>query len=138
MRLFEPCRVIRLTCAAIAMFIVCAGGTQAQSHDSQKPDLQQLEDKLQQLDQEMQELKGQINAAEQARSAPNSKPETPSAPAATQSQSETVPLEGEATERKNTIDMYGFVMLDSGSEFQAAKSELIRCGASHPVAIVQR
>ena len=46
------------------VILLSATWTQAQSQDSQSPDLQQLKTKLQQLDQEMQELKAQINAVE--------------------------------------------------------------------------
>jgi len=45
------------------LIILCATWIQAQVHDNQTPDIQQLKDKLQQLEQEMQQLKAQINAA---------------------------------------------------------------------------
>ena len=96
----------------------CAIWTQAQSQDTQTPDLQQLKDKLQQLDQEMQELKGQIKAAQQAQTPSVANTKTLHAPNDTQSQAQTVPKEVEEKEQKSSIDLYGFVMLDSGYEFR--------------------
>jgi hypothetical protein len=79
---------------------------------SQSPDLKQLKDKLQQLEQEMHELKGQINAVEDAQK-PTAAPSTTSVAqpgAAQKGPKETPP--------KSNIDLYGFVMLDSGYDFK--------------------
>ena len=83
----------------------------------QSPDLKQLKDKLQRLEQEMQELKGQINAVEDAQK-PTAAPSTASVaqPGAT----EIVPKE---TSPKTNIDLYGFVMLDSGYGLGAIKTD---------------
>jgi hypothetical protein len=70
--------------------------------------LQQLKVKLQQLDQEMQDLKAQINAAEGVPSSANPPANAPPAaqkPAAEQAGS------------KGTLDLYGFVMTDTGYDF---------------------
>jgi len=90
---------------AVTLFVLPVGIV-AQSQDSQA-DLQQLKNRLEQLEHEMQQLKGQISAAE----------ETKKATAATEAQ-ETVPKEGEIKQQKSTIDVYGFVMLDSGYDFK--------------------
>ncbi|HXZ80882.1 MAG TPA: DcaP family trimeric outer membrane transporter [Terriglobales bacterium] len=85
----------------------------------QSPDLQQLVDKLQRLEQEMQEIKGQIRAVQQTQKA-NAEivtqamqiqvtQDTPKAPA------ERPPAE---EEKKTTLDLYGFVMLDAGYDFK--------------------
>jgi hypothetical protein len=80
--------------------------------------VQQLKDKLQQLEQEMQALKGEISAVEQAQGSqvasaamlrtasatPQPKPEKPAQAAREE-------------EHKSTLDLYGFVMTDTGYEF---------------------
>ena len=81
---------------------------------SQAPDLQQLKDKLQRLDEEMQELKQQIGAAENANAAAGPSTSATYSAQATQ----TVPKEAEETEKKASLDIYGFVMLDSGYDFK--------------------
>lgn len=82
-------------------------------------ELQQLTDKLQRLEREVQELKGQIGAVQQSQKAgaecvtpaPEIQvtEETPKAPVE-------APLAEEAT--KSRLDLYGFVMLDSGYDFK--------------------
>ena len=109
---------IRIASLTLVTLAFCAIWTQAQSQDTQTPDLQQLKDKLQQLDQEMQELKGQIKAAQQAQTPSVANTKTLHAPNDTQSQAQTVPKEVEEKEQKSSIDLYGFVMLDSGYEFR--------------------
>jgi cell division protein FtsB len=108
----------------------------AQSQDSQKQEIQQLKNKLQQLDQMMTEIKGEIRALEGTQVAPvapaegqgqaegqkTSAPQepliaVPSEAIIAQPQAGTVPLEGEITERKDSVNFYGFVMLDSGYDF---------------------
>ena len=87
----------------------------AQSQDSTTQDLEQLKAKLQRLDQEMQELKARIDALQQAgRSAagPTTTTHTVSA-SSTASGTETKQAEG-----KNNIDLYGFIMLDTGYDFK--------------------
>jgi DcaP outer membrane protein len=115
MTLIELRHWVRFSGATLLVFLSAL--VQAQSQASQNPDLQQLKDKLQQLDEQMQELKGQIQAAEQAwqRQSP---PETTPISKPAQVQPQTVPLEGQITENKNSVDVYGFVMLDSGYEFK--------------------
>jgi hypothetical protein len=105
----------------------------AQSQGDQKQDIQQLKDKLQQLDQMMNEVKGELNALEGAPSQPagaqrpaeGQKTPAPQEPLVAvpseaiiaQPQAGTVPMEGEITERLNTVNFYGFAMLDSGYDF---------------------
>src|SRR5438552_6716337 len=86
---------IRIASLTLVTLAFCAIWTQAQSQDTQTPDLQQLKDKLQQLDQEMQELKGQIKAAQQAQTPSVANTKTLHAPNDTQSQAQTVPKEVE-------------------------------------------
>jgi hypothetical protein len=85
-------------------------GTQAQSQDSPAPDLQEMQNKLQQLEQEMQALKGQISAVQQSQTSPGTPP-----PPGSGAQGA---AEKSAKENKNKIDLYGFVMLDSGYDFK--------------------
>ncbi len=109
----------------------------AQTKANQEQDIQQLKDKLQQLDQMMEEVRAEISALElqgQQHAAVSAvtpgptqakqKPEQPqplvaipSEATAAKPQTEPVPLEGEITERKDSVDIYGFAMLDSGYDF---------------------
>jgi hypothetical protein len=102
----------------LLVLTVCFLGRQAQSQETQNPDLGQLSNKLQQLDEEMQELKAQIQAAEEAQRASGTSANPKSAAAAAPGQNQTVPKEAEETEKKSSIDVYGFVMLDSGYDFK--------------------
>jgi len=101
---------------AVVLFVsliacICAQG-QSQTPPSQ--DLQQLQDKFQRLEQEMQQLKGQIDPVQQSQKAT---PNSVRAPVPVQVTEDTpkAPLEDE---KKNTLDLYGFVMLDSGYDFK--------------------
>jgi outer membrane murein-binding lipoprotein Lpp len=122
----------------LLLFAVIAIGTQfarAQSQDSQKPDLQQLNDKIQQLERELDEVKSQMRAAVAAQNPPTAPAAEQKAPEAekttqpsqtvavpsgvvvAQPEAGTVPLEGQITEKKDSVNFYGFVMLDSGYDF---------------------
>src|SRR5258705_3304641 len=130
---------LRVTRKAVFLFAVFAAAVwsrpvtaQAQSQDRQQ-EIQQLKDKLQQMDQMMGEVKAQINALETAEKpspAPSQTPakaqKAPEQPepliavpseAIIRPQIDPVPLEGEITEQKNSINFYGFAMLDSGYDF---------------------
>jgi len=89
---------------------------QTQAQNSAGTDVQNLKDKLQKLEQEMQELKGEISAVETQ--TPGRTPSTAynGTPTATQKPPEAT--EAEVKEQNNTIDLYGFVMLDSGYDFK--------------------
>jgi DcaP outer membrane protein len=119
-----------------AFAVIWIQPAQAQSQDDRKQDIQQLKDKLQQLDQMMESVKGEIRALETAQGPPmapavgqnpaegqkTSAPQepmiaVPSEAIIAQPQAGTVPLEGEITERQNSVNFYGFVMLDSGYDF---------------------
>ena len=108
----------------------------ARAQDSQTtPDLQQLNNKLEQLEKELEEVKSQMRAAAAAEKpskaqAPQGQAEArktsaesapvvaiPSQAPVTPPQAGTVPMEGEITERQDSVDFYGFVMLDSGYDF---------------------
>jgi hypothetical protein len=111
---------------ALLLFIV--GGVLskpagAQSQDTRQQEIQKLKDKLQQLDQTMKDIKGEIDGLENgAQSASN--PANPQPPAAIPAEPNapkpapgTEPMEGEITEKLNSVDFYGFAMLDSGYDF---------------------
>ena len=132
-------RITRKIINSTALFLfalsaVCSQPARAQSQEDQKQDIQKLKDKLQQLDQMMNEVKGELNALEgtgpnpvrgtqlpaegQKTSAPQEPMvAVPSEAIIAQPQAGTVPLEGEITERQNSVNFYGFVMLDSGYDF---------------------
>ena len=116
MRLHYPARWTRSSCT---LFVVLTSVTwvQGQSPPSPSPDVQQLTDKLQRLEQEMEELKGQIHAVQQAQnSAAPSATALASAPSGAQAAAKK-PAEATPEERKNTLDLYGFVMTDTGYDF---------------------
>jgi hypothetical protein len=101
-------RAVVTTLAAMVFLVTWA---HAQSQDQE---LQRMKDKLQQLEQEMQELKGQINNIQQA--------PTPSTPTTTvivraTEEAQETPDEAQPEKKKNSIDLYGHVMMDSGYEF---------------------
>jgi DcaP outer membrane protein len=118
MKRLAPRHWKRIACTTLLVLIVSLLGRQAHSQETQNPDLGQLKNKLQQLDEEMQELKEQIQAAEQAQRASSTSSNPKSTATVTPNQNQTVPKEGEETEKKSSIDIYGFVMLDSGYDFK--------------------
>src|SRR5580698_10839828 len=124
--------------AALSLFALSAiwiQPVQAQSQDSQKQEIQQLKNKLDQLDQMMKEVRSEINALENAppkphttltksaveaqEPSPQSEPmiAVPSEAIVSRSRAATVPMEGEITEPKDSINFYGFAMVDSGYDF---------------------
>jgi len=103
-------RGIRVASAVLLTIFLFAIAMQAQSQDSASPDLNEMKAKLQQLEQEMQSLKGQISAVQQSQPAPGAATSTPY-PAAEKS------AKGRE-EKKSSIDLYGFIMLDSGYDFK--------------------
>ncbi len=123
----SQCRKSISLSATLLLVIMCAWSSQparAQSQDTRQQEVQQLKDKLQQLDQTMREIQGEItgleNGAQSAPSPPAQEPEVavPAEPSASKPPADPVPLEGEITERLNTVDFYGFAMLDSGYDFR--------------------
>jgi len=92
------------------VFLVLILPTQAQS---QNDDLQLMKDKLQKLEQEIEELKGQLSKAQQT---PATTTTTETVTRAAEEAQET-PAEAKPEQKKNTVDLYGHVMLDSGYEF---------------------
>jgi cell division protein FtsB len=129
----------KISATALLLFAFSAIWIQsaaAQSQDQRNADIEQLKNKLQQLDQMMTEVKGEIKALEgtpvppaaplvgqgQAEGQKTSAPQepmiaVPSEAIIAQPQAGTVPLEGEITERQNSVSFYGFAMLDSGYDF---------------------
>ena len=114
MRLPHFARLIRKTCATLSVVLFSLVWSHAQSQSSQGQDLQQLTDRLQTLEQEIQELKAQISAVREA-----PKATAPSPIAAPQVQvTEDTPKAPVEEEKTSTLDLYGFVMLDSGYDFK--------------------
>lgn len=113
---------MKLPCQCIGVVMVCALVmfpclSSAQSQNAQPPDLNELNNKLQQLEREMQDLKAQISAATQKSNA--TAPANAPANVAYDAQgTAVVPTEGEETEKKSSVNFYGFVMLDSGYDFK--------------------
>jgi hypothetical protein len=93
----------------------------AQSQDSQKPDLQQLQGKLEQMEKEMQELKQQISAMQHPQG-PSPDLTIGGEPEHAVTEETAERAEGPAkratgAEHGTALDLYGFVMLDSGYDF---------------------
>jgi hypothetical protein len=100
---------VALTFAALGLFCLSSAAALGQAQGSQTEDLQQLKERLHQVEQEMQGLEGQISFVEaKASAAP-----TATSAASTEPSTETAP----PSPKKSTIDLYGFVMVDSGYEF---------------------
>jgi len=92
--------------------------SQSLSQSAQDPDLQQLKAKLQKLEEEMQELKGQIDAVEHAQqSSAASTGAPPSDTPRTQQTTDKPAKTAGEEEHKSTLDLYGFVMTDTGYDF---------------------
>jgi hypothetical protein len=113
---------------ALVMVILSTGLVQparAQSQVQQSPDLQQLQNKLEQMEKQMQELKQQISLIQQQPQkppAPPTKSEEALQEVVNQEASAHTPIEEVGNpplpaEHGTTLDLYGFVMLDSGYDF---------------------
>jgi len=89
-------------------------GAQTQAH--QTSDVQLLRDKLLQLEQEMNALKGEISAIEQPPQSANLT--MPIAASSGAPAPERPPRPQKEDEPKSSIDLYGFIMLDSGYDFK--------------------
>ena len=74
-----------------------------------------MRDKRQQLEQEIQELKGQLGRAQQA-PVPSRAPESTVTVRSAEEAQET-PAAPKEENKKNSVDIYGHIMLDSGYEF---------------------
>ena len=130
----------QISSAVLSLFVFTAvwiQPTRAQSQDSRQQDIQQLKDKLERLDQMMKEVREELTALEGAEQHPpgarpvaqgpiegkeasaQSEPviAVPSEAVIAAPQTGVVPLEGEITERKDSVSVYGFTMLDSGYDF---------------------
>jgi len=102
------CRAISSTALLIlALSVIWVQPARAQSQGAQQQDIQQLRDKLQQLDQMMNEVKAEIGALEGQKQTPGVPP--PAMPP---------PVTGKKTNAEGTLDLYGYVMLDAGQNFQ--------------------
>jgi hypothetical protein len=116
-----------LTLSVVWSKPLSAQPAQPQSQSAQQ-EIRQLRDRLQQMDLMMDELKAEINTLERQGQQPSpgtkKAPEQPQGVVAIpseavsgQPQPGAVPMEGEITEEKNSINVYGFAMLDSGYNF---------------------
>ena len=132
MRLKLRTNWIRVGLAGLFIFFSSAiSVTPASAQDTKPPDMQQLNNKLEQLEKELEEVKSQLRAAVAAQNPsnvqtapPGKAPAEPGSAVAIPSESPvaatpagTVPMEGEITAPKGSVDIYGFVMLDTGYDF---------------------
>ena len=130
----------QISSAVLSLFVVSAiwiRPARAQSQDNRQQDIQQLKDKLEQLDRMVKEARAELNALEGAEPPPPSVQPIAQPPAGTKEasaqpgtriavpseaviatpQTSAVPMEGEITESKDSVNFYGFAMLDSGYDF---------------------
>lgn len=124
--------------ALLFIFAIWVEPGRAQSQDARTQDIQQLKDKLQQLEQMMSELKGQITTLEgqpaqnavaevgQNKNGPsytlvssvvNSFDHYPGAHAVIPLGAHGAQADHKKSGSENTLDIYGFVMMDSGYDF---------------------
>jgi DcaP outer membrane protein len=101
------------SCTTLLLVLVSTWAL-GQSANSQAPDVQQLIDKLQHLDQEMQEVRAEISTLQQSQKPTGEITRAPG-PVQVNEESPKAPVE---EEKKGTLDVYGFVMLDSGYDFK--------------------
>ena len=97
----------------------------AQFQEAQKPDLEQMQKRLAQLEQEIRDLKGQLSAAEQAQkpaAAPTATPAPVGVGAPPAAAKPVEPAQKPAL-GGTTLDIYGFVMLDSGYDFRTTNPD---------------
>jgi hypothetical protein len=111
----EVRRWIVIVFATTAITLVCATQMQSQTQSHKSTDLQAMKDRLQRVEQEVQSLKEEIYAAEE--------PETPLAAAAASLRTPPAPPQvnekasTESEKSESTIDLYGFIMTDTGYNF---------------------
>jgi hypothetical protein len=86
--------------------------SRAQDQPSQAPDMQQMQKKIEQLEKELQEIKDQMKVA-----TGTLKEAVPGPSVAVATETRDAEERGEHTEPASTVDLYGFVMLDSGYDF---------------------
>ncbi len=119
---FYSCK-LRIVIATFVAVFLFAPWSKGQSQDQ---DLQQMKEQLQKLEQEMQELQAQINRAEQVptpkagQQAPTPSKPTPKVIERANEEAQETPAaspEEQAKVKKNSVDIYGYVMLDTGYEF---------------------
>jgi cell division protein FtsB len=103
-------------CLPLAILFFSGVSALGQSQDSQTEDLQQMKAKLQQLEQEMQALKGEISSVEHKEEAKAATIPVENLVQSNKSEPGEIPPQGKG----NTLDLYGFVMLDSG--YQSGQS----------------
>ena len=106
----------RFLCTALMIVFAMSIWTRAQTQPPQASDIQQLRDKLLQLEQEMNALKGQISAIEQPAQSANLT--MPTAASSDSPAPGRPPKPQKEDEPKSNIDLYGFIMLDSGYDFK--------------------
>lgn len=141
-------RILAAPLMAIAILAPAPHSAVAQAQAPQKAtsELEQLKDRLQQVETVMRELKGQINAMEQAQKPPGGTvtqaPTQASAPAAIEQRGpepspavNRIPAQPDGPvaavktttnttqEKVNTFEAYGYVMLDSGYQFNQNQSD---------------
>lgn len=99
---------------SLLLLLSATNATKAQDQNPQAPDLQQMQKKLEQLENEMAQLKQQMATAQRLtkEAVPG-----PSVPVTTETRD--AEERGEQTEPSTSLDIYGFVQLDSGYNFGA-------------------
>jgi len=105
-------RLLRFCIVALGVMLLFGAPTRAQEQPAQVPDMQQMQKKLEQLEKEMAELKQQMVTAQQLT---KTAVPGPSVPVTTETRD--AEEHGEVTGPSTSLDMYGFVQLDSGYNF---------------------
>src|SRR5246500_5103351 len=111
---------MRIAKPLLVLLVACVFSFPARS---QSQDAQQLKDQLSKLESEIAQLKVKINALESGKAPPAPAPPAQEVPITTSSvvpkkTEEQVPMEQPEPIAENSLDLYGFAMLDSGYDFK--------------------
>ena len=116
MKLPSACNWIRLACTTAMIIAALPVSARAQTQSSEASDVQEMKNKLLQLEQEMNELKG---ADQRHRASPAvANCVAPAQGAGGTPATKKAAKAPREDEQKSSIDLYGFIMLDSGYDFK--------------------
>lgn len=106
-------QVISVALLFLTLFLICPKLAPAQTPNTRDQQIQQLKDKLQQLEQMMNDVRSEINAIQKEGNQPASAT-APAEVAQPPAVAVATPTEEKKPEAKGSLNIYGFVMVDSG------------------------
>ncbi len=117
MKPLHPAFPARVVSVMLMMIVLAPIRMQAQSQDPPPSDFRKMQSKIDQLEQELRDLKGQLSTMQAAQKSAVTPTPQESASLVT-NQEATAKPEEKPKSAGNTLDFYGFVMLDSGYQFR--------------------